>query len=171
MALVVDGASTTYRELEVLVRRAAAALAAAGVGPGDRVALVDLASRLSVATILAAARLGAATAQMNAYLTPGELGRLVGSVGARVGVAGAPFAGRLGEALDGPVLEEADVLAAEPAARPAPTWATGTTPPSSCSPAARPACPSRCRSATGWWPTGWPTGPSRSTRTRTRPST
>jgi len=44
-----------------------------------------------------AARLGAATAQMNAYLTTGELRQLVGLVGARVGVAGAPFAERLGE--------------------------------------------------------------------------
>ena len=114
VALVVDGATITYRELDDLVERAASALAAAGVGPGDRVALVDLASRLSVATILAAARLGAATAQMNAYLTPGELAGLVSSVDARVGVAGAAFAERLRAALDGPVLEEADVLAADP---------------------------------------------------------
>jgi long-chain acyl-CoA synthetase len=114
VALVVDGTTVTYRELDELVERTASALAAAGVGPGDRVALVDLASSLSVATILAAARLGAATAQMNAYLTPGELAGLVASVDARVGVAGAAFAERLRAALDGPVLEEADVLAADP---------------------------------------------------------
>ena len=114
VALVVDGTTTTYRQLEELVQRAASALAAAGVGPGDRVALVDLASSLSVATILAAARLGAATAQMNAYLTPGELAGLVGSVDARVGVAGAAYVDGLASALDGPVLVEADVLAAEP---------------------------------------------------------
>ena len=51
-------------------------------GPGDRVALVNLGSELSVAAIYAAARLGAATAQMNAYLTPGELGQLAELVGA-----------------------------------------------------------------------------------------
>src|SRR5665213_2419344 len=77
-ALVAADGAMTYRELESLVRRTASALVAAGVGHGDRVALVDLAGPLPVATILAAARLGAATAQMNAYLTSGELRQLVG---------------------------------------------------------------------------------------------
>jgi acyl-CoA synthetase (AMP-forming)/AMP-acid ligase II len=112
-ALAVGDQTTTYRELESLVRRVGTALAAAGVVPGDTVALVDLAGTLPVATILAAARLGAATAQMNAYLTAGELHQLVGLVGARLGVAGAPFAGRLGQALDGPVLGWPDVVGAE----------------------------------------------------------
>jgi long-chain acyl-CoA synthetase len=112
-ALVSGSEATTYRELESLVRRVGTVLAAAGVGPGDTVALVDLAGALPVATILAAARLGAATAQMNAYLTTGELRQLVGLVGARVGVAGAPFAERLGEALDGPVLGSSDVVGAD----------------------------------------------------------
>jgi long-chain acyl-CoA synthetase len=113
-ALVVGDRTTTYRQLEDLIRRAAAALSGAGVGPGDRVALVDVAGPLAVATILGAARLGAATAQMNAYLTPGELGRLAESVGARIGVAGAPFASALRSALGGPVLGESEVDAAEP---------------------------------------------------------
>jgi acyl-CoA synthetase (AMP-forming)/AMP-acid ligase II len=110
VALVVDGGSTTYRQLEVLIRSAAAALADAGVGPGDRVALVDLASVLSVATIFGAARLGAATAQMNAYLTAGELTQLAGKVDARVGVAGPRFAAGLGQAIAGPVLGPEDAL-------------------------------------------------------------
>ena len=92
VALVVDGTEYTYRQLETRIRQTCSALAEAGVGPGDRVALVNLGSALSVATIFAAARLGAATAQMNAYLTPGELGQLAELVGARVGVAGAPYA-------------------------------------------------------------------------------
>jgi len=111
-ALVAGGRATTYRELESLVRRTASALAAAGVGRGDRVALVDLAGPLPVATILAAARLGAATAQMNAYLTSGELRQLVGLVEARVGVAGPAFAERLAGAVDGPVLGWSDVVEA-----------------------------------------------------------
>ncbi len=114
VALVVDGRSITYRELESLIRRSAVALDAAGVGPGDRVALVDLGSALSVATIYGAARLGAATAQMNAYLTPGELGQLAALVGARVGVAGHRYADGLRSALDGVVLTEEDVLGADP---------------------------------------------------------
>jgi acyl-CoA synthetase (AMP-forming)/AMP-acid ligase II len=114
VALVVDDQATTYGELEVLTRQAAAALAGAGVGPGDRVALVNLGSALSVATILGAARLGAASAQMNAYLTTGELGQLVELVGARVGVAGEQFRPVLGPVLDGPVLGEAEVRRADP---------------------------------------------------------
>ena len=114
VALAVDGDEYTYRQLESLIRRSAAALAAAGVGPGDRVALVNLGSALSVATIFGAARLGAASAQMNAYLTAGELRQLAGLVGARVGVAGAPFADRTRAAVDGPVLGEEEVLAADP---------------------------------------------------------
>jgi len=113
-ALVIDGDEYTYRQLEVLIRRVCAALAAAGVGPGDRVALVNLGSALSVATIFGAARLGAAAAQMNAYLTTGELAQLGELIGSRVGVAGDRFADSLRSAIDGPVLVEADVLGTEP---------------------------------------------------------
>ncbi len=113
VALVADGSEYTYRQLETRIRQTSAVLAEAGVGPGDRVALVNLGSALSVAAIYAAARLGAATAQMNAYLTPGELGQLAELVGARVGVAGTPYAGGLRSVLDGPVLVEADVIGAD----------------------------------------------------------
>ena len=106
VALVVDGQSVTYRQLEHRIRQVEAALTAAGVGPGDRVALVNLGSVLSVATIFGAARIGAASAQMNAYLTPGELGQLAELTGTRVGVAGDRYADGLGSALDGPVLTE-----------------------------------------------------------------
>ena len=117
-ALVTGDGATSYRELESLVRRTASALAAAGVGPGDRVALVDLAGPLPVATILAAARLGAATALMNAYLTSGELRQLVALVGARVGMAGPAFTERLGDAVGGPVLGLSAVVEAEEFAGP-----------------------------------------------------
>ena len=117
VALAVDGSSTTYRQLETHIGRAAAGLAAAGVGPGDRVALVDLGSVLSVATLYGAARLGAAAAQMNAYLTTGELAQLTETVGARVGVAGPRFIEGLRPAVDGPVLGVDDLL--DPAIAPA----------------------------------------------------
>jgi long-chain acyl-CoA synthetase len=112
VALFVDGEEITYRRLEMLIRQSAAALEAAGVAPGDRVAVVNLSSALSVATIFAAARLGAASAQMNAYLTGGELGQLARLVGARVGVAGARFADRLASVIDGPVLGEDELFGA-----------------------------------------------------------
>ena len=112
VALVVGGEALTYRQLEQRIRQVEVALAAAGVGPGDRVALVNLGSALSVATIFGAARLGAATAQMNAYLTPGELGQLAELVGTKIGVAGDRYAAALGSVLDGPVLVEDQVFAA-----------------------------------------------------------
>ena len=112
VALVVDGETLTYSQLEHRIRQVEAALTAAGVGPGDRVALVNLGSALSVATIFGAARLGAATAQMNAYLTPGELGQLAELTGTRMGVAGDRYAESLGSVLDGPVLVEEQVFSA-----------------------------------------------------------
>jgi acyl-CoA synthetase (AMP-forming)/AMP-acid ligase II len=108
-ALLVGDRACSYRDLERWVRRASGALAARGVGPGDRVALVEGASVLAVATILAAARIGAAAAQMNVLLTPDELGALATAVDARVGVAGEPFRAGLTAALDGAVLGEDDV--------------------------------------------------------------
>ena len=120
-ALVVGQRSWTYRELEELTRRTGAALAAAGVGPGDRVALVNLGSALSIATIFACARLGAASAQMNAYLTPGELAQLVELVGASVGVAGDPYLEGLKAAMGGPVLGTVEIESADPDAVPATT--------------------------------------------------
>ena len=111
-ALVVGDRRCSYAELERWVRRVATALRSRGVGPGDRVALVDNGSVLSVATILAAARVGAASAQMNVLLTPDELGKLVTTVDARVGVAGEPFRAGLAEALGADaVLGEDDVAA------------------------------------------------------------
>jgi long-chain acyl-CoA synthetase len=113
IALAVDDEEVGFGQLGDLIERATGALSRAGVGPGDRVAVVDLASTASVATILAAARLGAASAQMNAYLTPGELGALAALVGARVGVAGARFAGGLREALGDNVLTAVELFADE----------------------------------------------------------
>ncbi len=110
VALFVDGEEITYRQLDAYVTNTASALAAAGVGRGDRVALVNLSSALSVATIFAAARLGAAAAQMNAYLTPGELGQLAELIGARVGVAGDRFADGLSSVIEGPVLMGSELL-------------------------------------------------------------
>ena len=67
----------------------AAVLADHGVGPGDRVAVVDVGGLLSTAVILGAARIGAAAALMNVQLKPSELRELVRTAGcAPVGVAG-----------------------------------------------------------------------------------
>jgi acyl-CoA synthetase (AMP-forming)/AMP-acid ligase II len=113
-ALIVGDRQCSYRDLEQWVRRVAAALTARGVGPGARVALVDNGSVLSVATILAAARIGASSAQMNVLLTTDELNKLVTAVDARVGVAGEPFRTRLAGALgDDAVFGEDDIASLE----------------------------------------------------------
>ena len=115
-ALALGDDAVSYRNLDRWVRRVAAGLSARGVGPGATVALVDDAGVLSVATILAAARLGAAAAQMNVLLTPGELRTLAGAVGATAGVAGEAFRAGLAEALGGgaAVLGPDDMAGPEP---------------------------------------------------------
>jgi long-chain acyl-CoA synthetase len=113
-ALVVGDRRCSYGDLDRWVRRVASVLTARGVGPGARVALVDTGSVLSVATILAAARIGAASAQMNILLTRDELRELATAVDARVGVAGEPFRSNLAAALgDDAVLGEDDVAGAD----------------------------------------------------------
>jgi len=59
VALRIDERVWTYSELDELVERCAAALAAAGVGPGARVALSAGNSPVFVAAVFAVARLGA----------------------------------------------------------------------------------------------------------------
>ena len=77
-ALIIDGRFISYGELAATVRavrrrpgRRAACVA------GDRVAVVDGGSLLSIATVLGAARIGAAAALMNPALTPPELRALL----------------------------------------------------------------------------------------------
>ncbi len=106
-----DGQVCTYGELAAQTRAWAATLAAREVGPGHTVALVDWGGVRSTAVTLAAAGLGAATAQMNPLLTRGELAQLVEVTGgATVGVADPDAAPALAMALgpEGVVLTESD---------------------------------------------------------------
>ncbi|OBH35862.1 acyl-CoA synthetase [Mycobacterium sp. E342] len=99
VALIIEGRSIGYGELAATVRRCAAGLADRGVVAGQRVAVVDGGSVLSIAAVLGAARIGAAAALMNPALTPHELrGLLTGAGCAEVAVAGEPYANRLREA-------------------------------------------------------------------------
>jgi long-chain acyl-CoA synthetase len=126
-ALIIDGRQIGYGELAATVHHCAAGLAAHGVVPGQRVAVVDSGSLLSVATVLAAARIGAAAALMNPALTPPELRELLTNAGcAEVAVAGEPYAGRLREAGASLVLSDSDLEAAPSTAKP--PEITGTSP-------------------------------------------
>jgi long-chain acyl-CoA synthetase len=75
------GGATSYEELRDRVLRWAATLAARGIGRGDRVPLVDRGGPRSAAVTLAAAHLGAATAQMNPLLTSSEIEALIDVAG------------------------------------------------------------------------------------------
>jgi len=102
-----DGTVWTYAMLHAHVDEWAATLADAGVAPGDRVALADWAGPRSTAVTLAAAHLGAATAQINPLLTTGELRALAEIAGASVGVGGAVTGDSdLGAAIAGAVLTQ-----------------------------------------------------------------
>jgi long-chain acyl-CoA synthetase len=113
MALVVGDESVTYAELDLLARRCALAASRCGVGPGDRVAVVAGGSPLAVASIIGLARLGAAAAQMNPDLKPGEMAALCEMIGARVGIAAPAHAEKLAGSLEGTVLTGDDVLATD----------------------------------------------------------
>lgn len=121
VALIVDGRPISYGELAATVDRCAAGLAAAGVSAGERVAVVDGGSLLSIATLLGAARVGAAAALMNPALTPSELRGLLRNAGcAEVVVAGESYLGRVRDAGVSTVLTDTDLLQGdrEPVATP-----------------------------------------------------
>ncbi|HWF30611.1 MAG TPA: class I adenylate-forming enzyme family protein [Mycobacterium sp.] len=120
IALIIDGPAISYRELSAAVQHCAAGLAARGVAAGQRVAVVDGGSLLSIATLLASARLGAAAALMNPALTPPELQGLLKNAGcADVAVAGEQYVDRLREAGAPTVLTVADLLGQPSSASPA----------------------------------------------------
>ena len=75
-ALIIGDEVVTYGDLQREVGRWAATLHGRGARQGDRVALVDWGGLRATAATLAAAHLGAATAQMNPLLTDGELALL-----------------------------------------------------------------------------------------------
>jgi acyl-CoA synthetase (AMP-forming)/AMP-acid ligase II len=110
-ALIIDGRPVSYGELVTVVDRCVAGLAAHGVVAGQRVAVVDGGSLLSIATLLAAARIGSAAALMNPALTPPELQGLLKNAGcADVAVAGERYVDRLREAGVPTVLTDADLV-------------------------------------------------------------
>ncbi|MBW0102371.1 long-chain-fatty-acid--CoA ligase [Pseudonocardia sp. KRD291] len=63
----------TWAQLDERVRRVAAALRAEGVGPGDRIAVLDLNHPSCLELTLACARIGAANAVVNFRLAPPEI--------------------------------------------------------------------------------------------------
>jgi fatty-acyl-CoA synthase len=86
-ALRGPGGTITYAELDQRADRAASALAAAGVGPGDRVALLQ-SNRIEFVEAMAGIhRLGAIAVPMNFRLVAAEVAYILGDSGARVVIA------------------------------------------------------------------------------------
>jgi acyl-CoA synthetase (AMP-forming)/AMP-acid ligase II len=79
-----DGSTVTYRQLDTRSDAVAAALAARGVGQGDRVVLRVPSDSGYLITYAAAAKLGAVTAGINPRLAPPEQEALVALVDAAV---------------------------------------------------------------------------------------
>jgi acyl-CoA synthetase (AMP-forming)/AMP-acid ligase II len=111
VALIIDNRAIGYGQLATAVERCAAGLAANGVVAGNRVAVVDGGSLLSIASVLGAARIGAAAALMNPALTSAELRDLLRNAGCvGIGVAGERYADQLCAAGLTKTLTPADLL-------------------------------------------------------------
>jgi fatty-acyl-CoA synthase len=90
-AVVAEGRSCSYAELAADIARAAAALAAAGVAPGDRVAVLAYNRSETLALLFACARLGALLAPFNWRLAPPEHAQLLADCAPRILVVEGPF--------------------------------------------------------------------------------
>jgi acyl-CoA synthetase (AMP-forming)/AMP-acid ligase II len=84
VALVFEGTTCTYRELDATVDRYAAALHEAGVRHGDRVALMSTNSDRFVLTFYAVLRLGGILVPVNPGSAPPEVAHLLADAGAEV---------------------------------------------------------------------------------------
>ena len=91
----------TYADVQQLSERAAAGLAALGVRPEERVAMVMLDSIEFVATFLGALRMGAVPVPMNPLLPGRDLGVIVADARARVVIISAARLGSHAELLAG----------------------------------------------------------------------
>ncbi|MYB09563.1 MAG: long-chain fatty acid--CoA ligase [Acidimicrobiia bacterium] len=113
-AVAVDGGpSVTFVELRDRVRRLATGLESAGVGPGDRVALMAENGLVFFDVYLAVAYLGAAAVPLNTQLTDPELAFILSNAEPTLALAASDYAQRL-EAIGstGPVID-ADGVAYE----------------------------------------------------------
>ena len=87
--------SWTWAQLAERVARGAAAQLAAGLRPGDRVALLDLNHPSWVEINLACAQIGTTNVLVNSRLAPAEIEYVLNDAGAEVLFAGAEVAGAL----------------------------------------------------------------------------
>jgi acyl-CoA synthetase (AMP-forming)/AMP-acid ligase II len=93
VAVTFGGVNRTWAELAQRVRRAAAALRAEGLKPGDRIAVLDLNHPSCLELTLASAQIGSANAVVNFRLAPPEIAYVINDAKARLLFVGPEFAG------------------------------------------------------------------------------
>ncbi|MFI0410378.1 long-chain-fatty-acid--CoA ligase [Actinomadura sp. 3N508] len=91
VAYIAGDTEITYGDFDRRADRVAAALAAAGAGPGDRVAILDKNSLEYVEQLFGAPRIGAVQVPVNYRLAPDEVAYIVNDAQAKVFVVGADF--------------------------------------------------------------------------------
>ena len=87
-----DEGELTYLELDERTNRLATALAAEGIGPRDRVAILDLNHRAHLELVFATSKLGAVPVPVNFRLAAHEILDVVNDSQARVLLVGQPYA-------------------------------------------------------------------------------
>ncbi|HEX4233769.1 MAG TPA: long-chain-fatty-acid--CoA ligase [Caldimonas sp.] len=92
IALSFGSSNWSWAELARRVRRAAAALRADGLAPGDRIAVLDLNHPSCLELTLACARVGTANAVVNFRLAPPEIAYVINDSKARLLFVGPEFA-------------------------------------------------------------------------------
>jgi O-succinylbenzoic acid--CoA ligase len=105
IALVCDNEKVTYRELDRLVRRAAAGLAKRGVERGDRVLMLQDNSIEFVVVMYAVAQLGAISVPLNVRHAEPEVRHVVIDCGAKLVVYDSELADRIPHRSVAPTLE------------------------------------------------------------------
>ncbi|MFI0369402.1 long-chain-fatty-acid--CoA ligase [Actinomadura sp. 1N219] len=91
VAYIAGDTEITYGDFDRRADRVAAALAAAGVGSGDRVAILDKNSLEYAEQLFGAPRIGAVQVPVNYRLAPDEVAYIVNDAQAKVFIVGADF--------------------------------------------------------------------------------
>ena len=100
-AVIVGDHTITFGELDQRSNRVAQALAAAGVGFGDRVAFVERNGAEFFDVVFGLAKLGAVAVPVNWRLAAPEMRQIIDDAGATLVIVGADFAGHLEAVEDG----------------------------------------------------------------------
>src|ERR1700739_860728 len=124
LALVCGDSRETFAELDCAVNRLANALAARGIAPGERVALLSRNCRGFVLAYLALARIGAISVPVNFMLNAAEVAYILGHAGAIGMIVEENLPGVANEAIAaaGCTLRLRGVIGAGPGWEPVSTW-------------------------------------------------